>query len=479
MRAAPRVAARHPRQRAAFAVVVISGTLVLVDFTKIGLGVPFIEADLGAGRITLLVVLSGFLLAFALALLPAGRLGDTWSHKAMFLLGLGGTTIGSALCAMAPQVGVLNAGRIVMGVSAGVVIAQVMGFIQITYSGVQRGRALGIYSAAIGVASALAPALGGALMSLAGSDGSWRVLFWMNVPPGLMLIPLSLWLLPGRAVVGSKERLDLAGLALVAATAFTLILPFVLTTGEASDSPRRWLWLLVSAATAVLFVRWESRLGRAGGSPILDMELVQMPGFAAGLLVGAGYFAAFQTVTLLLILHVQDLGHPPHVAGLITVAFTLGSATSALRSGTLLQRFGARLVTLSLAGALTGALLLIVVDAVLPTSKVLFGMIPLLLGMGLCGGLVIAPNQTLILRNVPAGRSALIGSVVQLFQRVGSSIGIAITTTLYFLATDTPQAKGPSTTHLGFRHGMLSVAGYFVVALVCSLLGRKSNNTNE
>src|SRR5690606_3743597 len=107
-----------------FVVVASSATLITADFAKIGLAVPGIEQYLGADQVDVQIVLSGYLLAFALSLAVAGRLGDLWSHKAMFVIGIAASTAGSVLCALAWSPLVLDIGRLVMGAAAGVVIAQ-------------------------------------------------------------------------------------------------------------------------------------------------------------------------------------------------------------------------------------------------------------------------------------------------------------------------------------------------------------------
>jgi MFS family permease len=221
----------------AFAVAVSVAALTILDLSKVNVGLPSIEKSLGAGATELQVIVAGYALAFGLALVPSGRLGDIYSRKIMFVIGLSGFTAASLVCALAPNIETLVIGRVLQGVAAGVQMPQVLGLVQQLFRGEARGRAFGVFGATIGVSTAFAPSLGGLLILLGGPEDGWRLLFWMNIPLGVAAIFFALRLLPHRTGPRRDSNLDLIGVLLLGIATFSLLFPFVLTTG---DLPRRW-----------------------------------------------------------------------------------------------------------------------------------------------------------------------------------------------------------------------------------------------
>lgn len=461
-----------------FVVVASSATLITADFAKIGLAVPGIEQYLGADQVDVQIVLSGYLLAFALSLAVAGRLGDLWSHKAMFVIGIAASTAGSVLCALAWSPLVLDIGRLVMGAAAGVVIAQTMSFIQLLYRGRARGHALGIYAAGIGITNATLPLATGALMTLGPPESAWRWIFWINVPPYALAIPATA-LLPARRRPTARGGFDLVGLALLGLATLGLMLPFVLTS-TFGPGGWHWLWLALAAAAGAAFVRWELRATARGLPVVLNMTLLRSPPFRHGIFVGGAYFGAFQAALLMLLLYLQQgLHRTPVAAGLTVMAFTLGSALSSLRSGRLVHTHGTRVVTIGLTGVLvcTG---LVAAATALPDRYGIPGLVIPLLVMGVFSGLVIAPNLTLVLRHVPAPQSGVAGALLQLMQRMGATAGVAIAMSIYHLTLAAGAATDGRTQHsLAFRNGMISVGFFVVCALVSSVLAGRGSRREE
>lgn len=257
----------------AFAICVSVAALTILDLSKVNVGLPSIEEALDAGPTALQLIVAGYALAFGLILVPAGRYGDLHSRRRMFMIGLSVFGAASLACAVAPSVGILIGGRILQGIAAGLLMPQVIGLIQQLFVGKERGRAFGLFGAIIGLSTAFGPTLGGLLIAIGGPEDGWRLLFWMNVPLAIILLPIAARLLPKQqpheAGAGS---LDPVGIVFLGLAVLSLMLPFVLTTGSPGDDPARW-WLLVAFAVfAGLFAWWEGRYQRAGKTPVVDFS---------------------------------------------------------------------------------------------------------------------------------------------------------------------------------------------------------------
>jgi len=219
-----------------------------------------------------------------------------------------------------------------------------------------------------------------------------------------------------------------------------LLLPLVETGrgagsgGEAGASLTIPWWVaVIGAAVAAVFVAWERRYTRRGGSPLVDLDLFRVPGYSSGAAVGLIYFGGFTGIFFVLTIYFQEaLGYSPLLAGLAVTPFAAGSAVAAAAGGYLVARFGRLLVTVGLTTVLIG---LVVVDLVLARvsgpglGRALAA--PLLVA-GLGSGIVISPNVTLTLADVPVPRAGTAGGLLQTGQRIGTAAGIALIGAVYF-----------------------------------------------
>lgn len=468
--------AAHLTDRArwqAFAVAVSVAALTILDLSKVNVGLPSIEKSLGAGATELQVIVAGYALAFGLALVPAGRLGDIYSRKLMFVVGLSGFTAASLVCALAPNIETLVVGRILQGIAAGVQMPQVLGLVQQLFQGEARGRAFGVFGATVGVSTAFAPSLGGLLILLGGPVDGWRLLFWMNMPLGLAAIFFALRLLPGASGPRAKSDLDLFGVLLLGVTTFGLLFPFVLTTGGPGDSPLRWLWLVAAAIFGGIFVAWELAYRRRGRSPVVHFALFRKSSYRNGLLLATAYFGALPAVFLISTLFLQEgLGLEPVFAGLVSIPFALTSAITAFIGGRLVQRYGRSLVVFGLVFVIVGFSLDLVLAITLPAELAPWGMGAALLVAGIGGGFVISPNQTLTLADIPVSEGGVAGSMAQLGQRVGTSIGVAAATATYFatILRESGAQIGLTAYQDGFRNALLISIGLMIAALALGVV---------
>lgn len=455
----------------AFWVCVSVAAFTILDLSKINVALPSLEESLGASSTQLQLVVSGYILSFGLALVPFGRLGDQRSRKTLFVLGLGLFTLASALCALAPTVEVLLAARLLQGVAAGIQMPQVMGTIQQLFVGKERGRAFGLFGATIGIATAFGPTLGGVLVAV----GDWRWIFWINVPLCLIVLAGVILLLPQtRKATAGRLQLDPVGIVLFALTVLALMWPFLFTTGSPEDDPARWWLLIAFAVFAAAFYAWERRYAASGKQPLIPFGMFRIPSFRNGTLVAVTYFTAIPSLFLLTTLFLlTGVGISPVFAGMVSIGFAVASAVTSYYGGVLVNRLGRPLVTLGLAIVLGSVAALAVVAYTMSPETVPYGMAAVLLVAGAGGGLVIAPNQTLTLAEIPVRQGGLAGSVGQLGQRVGTSVGTAIGLSLFYATVYREADLGRDTLavyHDAYAYGMAAVGGFIALALLISVL---------
>jgi MFS family permease len=170
-------------------IVLLAGMFIaLLDTTIVNVALPTIRTSLDASESTLSWIISGYALAFGLALIPAGRLGDRYGHKWVFVTGIALFTLASLACGVAQDDLQLVIARVVQGLAGGLFVPAVTAFIQLLFPPQARGKAFAIMGAVIGVSSALGPIVGGLIIQAAGEESGWRLVFFVNLPVGLATV---------------------------------------------------------------------------------------------------------------------------------------------------------------------------------------------------------------------------------------------------------------------------------------------------
>ena len=412
-----------PRRWKALSVALTAGFMSLLDVSIVAVALPSIQKALGTDAAGVQWVVSGYALAFGLTLVPAGRLGDAYGRRRLFMLALSGFVLFSAAAGAAPSTGWLIAARLLQGLSAGAMAPQNSALIQQLFRGAERGRAFGFFGATVGVSTAIGPVVGGVILALAGDADGWRWIFLVNVPIGVVALLLAFRLLPRGGGSGERNHIDLVGVALLGAAVLALMLPLVLA--ESGGLSRLWWLFPVGLALLAVFAVAERRVARRGKEPVLDIDLLtSTSGYASGAALGFAYFVAFSGVWLVFALYFQaGLGYTPLQSGLAVTAFAVGSAGSAVIGGRLVARLGRRLTVLGLSLVVLGMGTTAVVIWLTPPEVTGWAVAaPLLLG-GIGGGWVIAPNTTMTLQWVPVRMAGSAGGALQTGQRIGAAIG--------------------------------------------------------
>nr|WP_225847173.1 MFS transporter [Streptomyces sp. HPF1205] len=456
------------RRWPALAVCLTASFMTLLDISIVNVALPSIRTGIHASQSGLQWVLSGYALMFGLVLVPAGRTGDVRSRRAVFMVGLAMFTATSALAGAARDETWLVLARLLQGLAGGILVPQVSGFIQQMFRGAERGRAFGILGSTIGVSTAVGPLLGGLLIQAFGPHEGWRWVFYVNLPIGLAALPLAHRLLPPPPPPedGRKARgdLDPVGVGLLGVGTVVLLLPFV--------QEQQWKgalkWLLVPLALAILagFAGWERFYARRR-APLVDLTLFRQRSYGLGVLLSLVYFAGFTAIFFILTLYLQNgMRYSALEAGLSIMPFALGSTVAATVGGRIVSRFGRPLVAVGLGMVLAG-LLAAALAVHLDTGRTVgWATAGPLLFAGLGSGLVIAPNQTLTLSEVPVARAGSAGGVLQTAQRIGSAAGVAAVGSVFFSRVGAGHADWAG----GFQLGVLTATGLAALALVVALL---------
>ncbi|MFD8276517.1 MFS transporter [Streptomyces flaveolus] len=449
----------EPNRWRALWVTLVAGFMSLLDVTIVAVALPSMQRELHASAASVQWVVSGYALAFALTLVTAGRIGDAFGRRRVFLVALAAFVVCSAAAGAAPGIELLVAARLAQGIAAGSLAPQNSALIQQLFRGAERGRAFGLFGATVGVSSAVGPVVGGVILALAGPEG-WRWIFYVNVPVGVVAFLLGLRLLP-RVAPGGRGRLDPVGVALLGAGILAVMLPLVLA--EAGGVRRSW-WLFPAGLLILLgFAGWERRVAHRGGEPLLDPGLLtETRGYATGAGLGALYFVGFSGVWLVFALFFQNgLGFSPLMSGLAVTPFAVGSATAAAVAGRLVERLGRLLTVWGLVAAMAGLGTTALVLWLAPSDRAAWFAAPALLVGGLGSGCVISPNITMTLRDVPVRMAGAAGGALQTGQRLGGAVGTAALPGLFYLTLNA--------THDDYHEAMALSVGSGVAAMLCAL----------
>jgi EmrB/QacA subfamily drug resistance transporter len=456
-----------PRRWRALATCVAALAISLLDVSIVTVALVQIGRGTGAGPAELQWVVSGYALAFGMVPIIGGRLGDDRGRRLMLLVGIGAFVVFSAMVGLAPNAGVLVAGRVLQGLAGGLLNPQVSGLVQQLFPRWERGRAFGLIGTAVGVATATGPVLGGVILALGGVTYGWRLCFLINVPIGIVAFVLvRVWLPAPAPRAGPTRPLDLPGAALLAAGVLGLLLPAV--QFDASHDPRLAFLLVPAIGLLAGFWAWERGPARRRGYPLIDLDLFRISSYADGVWLAVLFFCAYTGTPLVLALFLQEgLGFTPLQTGLTATAFAVGTTVAAPIAGRLLPRLGARvlvggLVLFTIGVALAAVTGRFAAGRAAPVEVALLLAVPLAL-TGVGGGAVITPNQALSLADVDVAGGSTAGGTLQTAQRIGNAIGAAVITAVFYAASRSPGPDRESA--FGDAYGLaLAVSLLFALA---------------
>jgi EmrB/QacA subfamily drug resistance transporter len=307
--------------------------MTALDTLVVTTALPVLRADLGASLTDLEWTVNAYNLAFACLLLTGAALGDRFGRRRVFALGIAIFTVASAAAALSPSVAALIAARALQGAGAAIVTPLTLTLISEAFPTEKRGLAIGLWGGIAGLAVAAGPVVGGAV---AGGI-SWQWIFWLNVPVGLVVIPLAVSRLSES--FGPRPELDLVGLGLAGAGALGMTWGIVRADATAWGSAEVVASLVGGLALVAAFVAWERR----APSPMMPVALFSDRGFATANAVSFLMLAALFGVLFLMAQFLQTaLGHSPLEAGVRLLPWTAAPVVIAPLAGALADRFGNR-----------------------------------------------------------------------------------------------------------------------------------------
>jgi EmrB/QacA subfamily drug resistance transporter len=403
-----------------FVATALALVIVTLDNLVVTTALPVIREDLGAGLESLEWTVNAYTLSFAVLLLTGAALGDRFGRRRMFAIGLGIFTAGSAAAALAPSVDALVAARALQGIGGAIVTPLTLTLLSAAVRPERRGVALGAWGGIGGLAVALGPLVGGAVVQ----GLSWQWIFWINVPLGLVLIPLALTRLEESR--GDSSRLDLTGVALASAGLFGIVWGLVRGNGQGWTSAEIVGALLGGLALVAAFVLWERR----APEPMLPMRFFRNRTFAltnvSSLFM---FFGMFGSVFLLAQFFQTVQGYSPLQAGLRILPWTAMPMFVAPIAGALSDRLGGRpLMALGLALQAVGIGWLAAITT--PTVAYADLVVPFALsGAGM--GLFFAPVANVVLSSVRPAEEGKASGANNAIRELGGVFGVAVLASIF------------------------------------------------
>jgi EmrB/QacA subfamily drug resistance transporter len=431
----------HPRRWAALAVLMIAGFMDLLDTTIVNVALPAIRSDLNAGYSAVQWVAAGYTLAFAVGMITGGRLGDLYGRKRMFLLGMAGFTVFSLLCGLAGSPEMLVGARVLQGLSASIMIPQVLSTMYATFPPAERASAGGMFGGIAGLAAVAGPLLSGVLVENDVLGLGWRAIFLVNVPVGIGAL-IAAWIIVPDTRSNHALKPDLRGMTLVTIALLLVLVPLV--QGRELGWPT---WTFISMAAAVPFAGlfiWSSRARGIGA--LVPMRLFRSRGFAGGTAMMMVFFGGMSAFFLAYTLTLQvGLGFSPVRAGVTSLPFAIGTMATIIPGDALVKRFGRYIGT---AGALLFGGALIGMLSTMDSSTGYWDMVPWLLLAGLGMGAVIGPVFAMAGAKVRVEDAGAASGTLNAADQLGGAVGISLLGVLFFNNL-TPSAGSTFDAHAG------------------------------
>jgi len=419
----------HPRRWAILSVLVVSLLVVVLDNTILNIALPTIQRDLGATQSQLVWAVDAYVLVFAALLFSWGVIGDRIGRKKVLIIGLTLFAIASAIAAFSNGPSMLIGMRALMGVGGAAVLPTTLAIITVVFPPHERGKAIGVWAAAVGAAVALGPILGGILLQhpnwfewLLGN--AWGSVFLINVPIVIVGVIAIAKVVP-ETKNPNPRSLDIPGL-LLSITGLGLLIFGIIHASETRDwlAPTVLIPAFVGVALIAFFLWIESRSDHAS----FDVGLFKNRGYAVSITAVSLAFFALSGITFVLPFYLQILrGFDTLSAGLAFVPFAVGQIIAAPRSAAMVEKFGYRAVMSFGLGAVAvalGALSVIQIDTPIWVVLVVF----FIFGFGM--GNVIAPASTVMQNVLPLARAGAGSAVQNTVRQVGGALGVAVIGTI-------------------------------------------------
>jgi EmrB/QacA subfamily drug resistance transporter len=462
--------AADARRWLVLAVVLIGACMAILDVAIVNVAIPSIRSDLHAGFGAVELVISAYTLTYACLLVTGGRLGDLYGRKRLFVIGILGFAAASALCGAAPSIGVLIVARAIQGVAGALMYPQVLAVIQVSFAGAERTKALGLFGATLGLASIAGQIIGGLLLAANVFGLTWRPVFLVNVPLGLIAALAAVRLLPADHR-DENSRLDLGGVGLITVSLLLLAVP-LLTGRDAGWPPWMIICLVAAVPAAAGFIFYERRLAARGGRPLVRLELFRNRGFATGVPIALLFMFSYAGFLLILAVYLQSgLGFSPLRSGLTYTPDAVAFFLASLAAPKLVPILGRHVLSAGYVIAALGLLGTAATAAAAGGHLNGLELAPTLFIAGLGQGLGLSPMIGTIISGVDPRDAGSASGVVTTTMQIGNVLGVALSGLLFFTLLGSGHTGAASATAFG-RALPLSAAILLVAAVFVHRLPR-------
>lgn len=427
---------------------VLGSGMAQLDATVVNVALPAMGRSLHAGVGALQLVVTAYAVTLAALILLAGTLGDRLGRRRMFLTGVAWFVAASLLCALAPTAGVLIGARALQGIGGALLTPGSLAIVEASFVAHDRGRAIGAWSALVGVAAAIGPLVGGYLVQAV----SWRAIFLINLPLGAVVLWLGRRYVPESRDENATGRLDRSGAVLATVGLAGATYAMIYGPGRGLGDPL----VLAAALVGVLGLAGFFAVERRSRHPMLPLTVFTARRFTAANLVTFVVYAALGGVFFLLVVVLQtSLGYSPLEAGAASLPVTALLLVLSSRTGALAQRIGPR-IPLTV-GPLVIAVGMVLMLRIGPGAGYLGAVLPAVVVFGLGLATTVAPVTATALAALDEHRAGLASGVNNAVARMAGLLAVALLPPIAGLTGDAFQQ--PQTLVAGFRTAMLVTAG--------------------
>ncbi|HSS67247.1 MAG TPA: MFS transporter [Nocardioidaceae bacterium] len=409
--------------------VLAAEVMDLVDATIVNIAAPSIRTELGGSLSTMQWFLAAYTVAFAVALVTCGRLGDIFGRKTMFLTGAIGFTAASLICGLAQSPEMLISSRVLQGLFGAVMIPQGLALIKAAFPPDEIGKAFAAFGPIMGLSAVAGPVIAGVLLDADLWGTGWRMIFFINLPLGVTAVLGAIKYMPDLRPETRTGRLDPLGTVLLTAASAALIFPLV--QGHELGWPA-WTFAMM-AGSVVLFglFFWNER---RSSDPIIEPTLFDNRGFTAGLAVITSFFVAMMGLMLVFNLYTQaGLHYSPLKAGLAFMPWSFGIAVGAAAAGGYFgPKYGRHVLHVGIAVVIVGMGAFWWTINAHGLAATVWDFAPATFVAGLGCGAVFAPLFDIVLADINDREVGSASGVLTAMQQFGGAIGVAVVGTLFF-----------------------------------------------
>ena len=448
------------RARGVLATTIVGSSMAMIDGTVVNVALPRIGAQFHASVAGLQWIVDGYLLSLAALVLVAGVFGDRYGRRRVYLIGVGLFAASSLLCGLTPDTTLLVIARILQGVAGALVSPGALAILQSTFAREDRARAIGAWSGLGGVATAIGPLVGGALVQI----WSWRLAFLINPPVAVLCIVLAIKFVPeSRDDEAVGKRPDLISSAMIAIGLAGITALLVEAPAEGITNPLVLAAGILGVAGLTAFVLRQ----RMSANPLVPAALFANRTFTLANVLTFAVYTALGGVTMLMVLQLQvSLHYPPTLAGISSLPMTIIMLLLSARSGKLASRIGPKL-QLTIGPLLIAAGMLLLRD-VTPGASYIFGVLPGILVFALGLACVVAPVTATVLAAAPDHLAGAASGMNNAVARTGGLLAVAVLPAVTHLSGSA--YTSPAELTASWRMSLLICAALAVVGGLLGLL---------